>query len=474
MLSISDYGPSEEFAGGLVLAKEMRILEKFFEVDWRIYSSHDSIYSYNVPKTSNNFIFGKPGEKLPKFKNRILRVLVSQIFERLVIRNWIRIESKKLQNFLDSEKYDYVFISLQGQLLPRLVGEINFKELNVIVQYWDPFTWWARVHNLTKFMVSRTLESYKIVNERANKILVPSVGMKDSIEAELSLRKMSANKVNTLFIPVHELPQSKKVPNDVLEKMYPYSIKIVFAGTLYAISEFGLLIKALDAMAWKLGEKSIGLFTVGSTEIPSELNRPQFHKIQRVSESITDLILMDADLCFLPYPLSSEDISKESFPSKLSTYVAIGNPILVIASRDSSLAHFLEANGWERGIVSIPSVTNVVGELQYLLSEKGSTSNKALVSNLKNGKLSTKKFEETLTTVFGLNDLPQLNQDTVIFRCEPPNDKWMKINNVTHRLIYRLPHSFPYKILRALLRIKRASVRSIILILDKWLKKGRT
>ena len=183
LLAISDYGPSEDFAGGLVLGKEMRILEQFFSIDWKLYSSHDGKYSFFVPKESTTNVIGKPGEKLPNIRNRFIRNLVSELFERLVTRKWIKKEKARLQEYLDSHRYDYIFLSLQGQMLPRLISEIDFKNTKVIVQYWDPFTWWAREHNLTNLTRKRTLECYRIIDNRADKILVPSEGMADAIDS---------------------------------------------------------------------------------------------------------------------------------------------------------------------------------------------------------------------------------------------------------------------------------------------------
>jgi hypothetical protein len=346
-------------------------------------------------------------------------------------------------------------------MLPRLISEIDFKNTKVIVQYWDPFTWWAREHNLTNLTRKRTLECYRIIDNRADKILVPSEGMADAIDSGMKADVLANRKINTLFIPVHDLPSEQDIPKDILIKMSQYDVKIVFAGSLYALFEFGLLIKALDSIAWKDKDKKIGLFAIGSTLIPEEFERSHVHKIPRVSESRADSILMAADLLFLPYPLNSADIAKQSFPSKLSTYVGIEQPLLVIASANSSLVEFLKSHGWERGIVSNASVTNLVGELRYLLTKNGAATSRELVGNLKREALSASTFQKTLFDVFNLEEKKRFTQEITVFLCEPANDRWTKINMVSHRIISWVPRSFAYRILGRIVRGPRKLIRKI-------------
>jgi hypothetical protein len=124
-------------------------------------------------------------------------------------------------------------------------------------------------------------------------------------------------------------------------------IYIGFAGTLYDQSQLTSLICALRELNWMYKDKEIILRIIGNTYIFKCLFSPcniQLYGRRNVEE--TKLILEESHFNFLPIPLKKEwkTFAKYSFPTKLSTYLAAGRPVLVQAPKDSAASDFCSEN----------------------------------------------------------------------------------------------------------------------------------
>ena len=122
---------------------------------------------------------------------------------------------------------------------------------------------------------------------------------------------------------------------------------IGFAGSVTAPDELEFLQTTLDTMNWKVGDRPIilRLFGMRFTVSAMAARRIEYCGFLR---NQTDLLnqLSDCDLCFLPQPFAPEKrlIAEYSFPTKLSTYLDAGCPVLLLAPPNASLSRYREGH----------------------------------------------------------------------------------------------------------------------------------
>lgn len=126
-------------------------------------------------------------------------------------------------------------------------------------------------------------------------------------------------------------------------KSNPEELVIGFAGGLYAKREWQALLGSIQSVGGTLGGRRIKIRFVGRWPLRG-VSRPgcvAYHAPVSQSEAIR--LMSETDVCYLPYWFDSrhETTVRLSFPSKLSSYVAAGRPILYHGPAESSPAYFL-------------------------------------------------------------------------------------------------------------------------------------
>lgn len=125
-------------------------------------------------------------------------------------------------------------------------------------------------------------------------------------------------------------------------------IKIGFAGTLYDASQLDSLVQALSAMNWMLGHRRVKLRIIGNYYRFNRLNAPAHIELMgwRSTEDARAL-LAECAFAYLPIPFGAHfaDFARLAFPTKLSTYLAAGCPILLHAPAYADVAKFCAQQG---------------------------------------------------------------------------------------------------------------------------------
>lgn len=119
---------------------------------------------------------------------------------------------------------------------------------------------------------------------------------------------------------------------------------IGFSGTIYAKKEWLALINALDSVNWHIAGKDIFLRVLTKDLAMSVAGRAniEFYGWRSVQESIQ--LLSDVDINYIPYWFDEayRVATRLCFPTKLSTYLATGRPILFHGPEGSSPTRFLQ------------------------------------------------------------------------------------------------------------------------------------
>lgn len=197
---------------------------------------------------------------------------------------------------------------------------------------WDPIHYVARTRGYHKHAVERLKSDFAELMRMSTRAGVASHGMKKDIESRFAVES------HVMISPV--LPAGKT------EERKDNEFRIVFAGSLYAATEFGALLKALDHLEWNVDGKQVALWTFGHV-----FNLPIFSAGKKAnfrflgywkSEEAQDL-LRQTDLGYVPYWFQEEysDSVRQCFPNKLSLYLSAELPVLFHGPAESSVQEFL-------------------------------------------------------------------------------------------------------------------------------------
>lgn len=118
---------------------------------------------------------------------------------------------------------------------------------------------------------------------------------------------------------------------------------IGFAGSVTAPDELELLQQSLDRLHWRVDGRPIVLRLFGKRFVLSASHgrNVQYRGFLPTQRDVIQG-LAECDVCFLPQPFSSARrlVAEYSFPTKLSTYLSSGKPILVLAPGYASLSKY--------------------------------------------------------------------------------------------------------------------------------------
>lgn len=118
---------------------------------------------------------------------------------------------------------------------------------------------------------------------------------------------------------------------------------IGFAGSVTARDELELLCRALDSAHWMVAGRRARLRVFGLRFV-CQAQTARWIEYRGYVPETADVVagLAECDVLFLPQPFGPQGraFSEYSFPTKLTTYVAAGRPLLILTPESSALADF--------------------------------------------------------------------------------------------------------------------------------------
>ncbi|NYZ17764.1 hypothetical protein HL658_34910 [Azospirillum sp. RWY-5-1] len=228
-----------------------------------------------------------------------------------------------------------LWVLLEGQTLIRVAHQLQrVTSLPMTVQVMDPPTNWLRAHGVDPTTTAELLDQYDAVIRGASAVAAASWAMAE------------------LYQERHGTPSFAVVPSLSQELARPPAafpsgqrpFRIAVAGQIYARDEWYALTRALDQIEWRVDGRTIEIHAFTRDPIAADLIALG-HVVCRRWLPTPDLIgaLQDMDLVYCPYRFG-EPFREEAtlcFPSKLTTYLALGRPVLFHGPRYASPAKFL-------------------------------------------------------------------------------------------------------------------------------------
>lgn len=347
---ISDVAPAKSLTAGIVLEQIIMQLPAEFDLECEILID-DGLVDYKI----SNFLnpsscrwYRKPRESwpIPKIFSPLIHFgeLLSTLETKKIVKTILKHESRNSS--------DLILVAVQGQTSIRIANLLLKNNHNVSTIHWDPWQWWHRekgVPNSFYKEVNRLNDSIRLSGSH----LIPSQNF--GVELGLCLQQGIV-----LYPHVGTFQNTAKKRGDV--------IRIAFIGQTYSKAELKDFLQFLEDRDWAFGEKKVELHVYGNSSFPNSVHIIQHGWINYDSVA-KDIARCDA--AFLPYPRSEEfeDVARQSFPSKLATYVTAGLPIIYLGPNYSSFATLIEEIGiklgniksscWETSILELLANHNV-------------------------------------------------------------------------------------------------------------------
>lgn len=279
--------------------------------------------------------YTKPAEVPDNFRPARLRnglFLLRDIYnERIILKPII----EKAVEFSRKQGIDRIYCALQGPLMFRLATAIAEKlGVPLLSHVYDPPDWWLTVNNAPRIVQKRVQQAYENTLRASEAVSAASWEMAEVYSRDYQTRAIpvipSLDK-NLALPPVQTMNSGRE-------------FVIGMAGQLYASTEWSALLAALDKADWHVAGKDIKLRLLASRAVLQTESKARIEYLGWHSQPETIRLLSEVDANYCPYRFGKafETEARLCFPSKLTTYLAAGRPVLFHGPDYSSPARLLK------------------------------------------------------------------------------------------------------------------------------------
>lgn len=246
--------------------------------------------------------------------------------------------ARELVAFAESHGVERIWCTLEGQTMIRLARAAQkHLALPMVAQVWDPPGWWLRDNNVDKFSRKRVLREFaEVLSDTRTTTAAASWAM-----AEQYAKEYGCNAIPVIpGLPEDWAQQPSRSLNDAK------TLTIGFAGQLYSSDEWNCLMQALESTGWVIEGRQVEVKALGRIFGITAAGERNIRFYGWRSQQETIEILSGCDVLYCPYWFSPqyETESRLSFPSKLTSYLATGRPVLFHGPTYSSPSRFLHEN----------------------------------------------------------------------------------------------------------------------------------
>ncbi|QDV83003.1 hypothetical protein TBK1r_19360 [Stieleria magnilauensis] len=265
---------------------------------------------------------------------RLNGLVATAAFELMTVRHARRLGNTIADSIL-STGFDAVLVVLESPLL-MFIGRRLCKVLNcpVHILVWDHPNHVCTAFGHEGFRKRRLLAAFSSVLSQAASALTVSK----------TLRNWMAKSNSDLPIRLFRSPARPRQTDSTVERdAEKQAFVLGFAGSVTAPDELEVLQRSLDHLKWKIDDRPIVLRLYGKrfTLSASDTRNVQYRGfLPTQADVVTELA--ECDVCFLPQPFapSGRLVAEYSFPTKVSSYLSAGRPLLVLAPPHASLSTY--------------------------------------------------------------------------------------------------------------------------------------
>lgn len=317
ILLLTDVQPSKNYSGALVSLQCVKyLLEEKYDVFCVTIKSKSVVENLDdeVSSEINTLVLQKPDENHENrddYNNKIKELI------------------KQTYKYIKDNKINIILCPIQGEtILKVLIGVNRISKIPYVAQVWDPIEWVLDDLKYSEEEKERIVKAYYRCLKKAQSVL----------SASHSMAKYFINNYNIKSLPLYssfEFPliESK---NNSSQKEYI----ILMSGQTYAEKGLNSLFGALEKMNWEYKGKKI-IFKYYGSNNPKIFNNEHVIKCGYVDQKVLMEEETKATVLYCPYffedNFSLDLVSKTSFPSKIATYIPALRPIMIHASKKSSV-----------------------------------------------------------------------------------------------------------------------------------------
>jgi len=257
---------------------------------------------------------------------------------------------------------DALWCTLEGQTMIRLARPAaRSLGLPLFTQVWDPPTWWLREHKVNRVTASQVLREFARAVRTSVGCATASWAMAEEYGRKYGTRTVPV--IPSLDLSWAQPPAQAPHPGD--------EFIIGVAGQLYASAEWSAFIRALDSANWRIADRQVRIVLLGRyfTFETSKSAHIEYLGWRPQQETIDILSRMDVLYCPYWFDRAFEAEARLCFPSKLTSYLAAGRPVLFHGPGYASPSRFLEENKAGVCCNSLDS-SALLGHLQQLACDR--------------------------------------------------------------------------------------------------------
>lgn len=277
--------------------------------------------------------------------------------------------SHKIIAYIKKNNIDTVWCPIQGESLTKILYNIQQKfkkQIRTVAQIWDPIDWFLYALNYNQTSTKKVLKLFDAVMDNADFILTASRPMSAVYKKKYhtpSLPLFSSYRNFDGITPANKPKKSKD------------SFTITLSGQTYAKQGIKSLINSLNSIDWKHHGKKISLRYFGPNRNSFMSNNPHITVEGYVTQDKLIAAEAESDLLYCPYFFDDDPvfkvISEQSYPSKISTYIPSGTPILIHSAPNSSV--YRDFRKYKCGfLLSSTNPTKIAQKIQEIIESPAS------------------------------------------------------------------------------------------------------
>lgn len=226
-------------------------------------------------------------------------------------------DTQRAQELLNSYEAESGWITLSSPECILLAHSLIKKGVKIRVTVWDAPEHLLSSQNICRNTTKRLINLFTEVLRGATSVSVISYNMQERYRSQLDITAV-------VIRPVSALPQEGKKTVS-----HRRTLRLVFAGSLYAKVEWNALLKSLAAQQWRIANRKVIIYYLGTFPLRGALFDRRVKRLGHLPTAEAAAICRKCDVAYLPYWLSGDNalVAATSFPSKLAFYLGSGLPV---------------------------------------------------------------------------------------------------------------------------------------------------
>jgi hypothetical protein len=235
----------------------------------------------------------------------------------LYARKQLKRDTRRAQELLRSHEAGSGWITLSSPECILLAHELIKSGVKLRVTVWDAPEHLFSSQNIYCAAAEGLLRRFAEVLRSAASVSVISTNMQELYRSQFNIEAV-------VIRPVAIPPERNKTP------LKRRTLRLVFAGSLYAKVEWNALMKSLKALHWRIANRRVVIYFLGTFPLRGASWDRHVKQLGHLPAAEAAAICRKCDVAYLPYWLTGDNalVAATSFPSKLALYLSSGLPVL--------------------------------------------------------------------------------------------------------------------------------------------------